>query len=598
MRQLLATLAALGVVAASCASGSGDVTTIESERSATAGSNAEPPADTAAPGVPTTDGSTPSTPGSLDWTRCDGNVLFVPLECATLRVPVDHDDPDGPLIDIGLVRAPATDPGDRIGSLVFNPGGPGGSGIDFLKVAVGSIPSEVAARFDLVGFDPRGVGASTAVDCDIEIDDNVTLLAEGDDEGWARLVEEAMARPSESCPADVLELAPHVGTNNAARDLDLIRAALGDERLSYVGFSYGTRLGATYAELFPERVRALVLDGAVRPTTDFASLDLEQGEGFDRALENFAAACDADEDCVVRELGPTLDVLDGLEGEIAAAGGFATGDPSRTLTPGELALGVAASLYSKEAWPLLARALRLAASEDDGSLLQALADTYAGRNPDGTYDNSTEANFFINCADDGERPDEAAVRARGESAAARSKHFAEFLRATTGCIGAPAPIDPLIVGPAAGAAPILVIGSTGDPATPYEWSVALAEFLDSGVLYTVEAEGHTAYTSIDCVEPVVNAYLIDLTLPAEGSSCADDATDFFAPAGESEFDQLLALFACLRANGADIPELSLSDLLADPTGEQLVELFDVSDPAFLDAAFQCADLLDELAGGL
>ena len=165
-------------------------------------------------------------------------------------------------------------------------------------------------------------------------------------------------------------------------------------------------------------------------------------------------------------------------------------------------------------------------------------------------------------------------------------------------LGTPDPVDPLVVGPAAGANPILVIGNTGDPATPYEWSVALADFLDSAVLYTVEAEGHTAYTSIDCVEPVVNAYLIDLELPDAGSSCSDNAdADFFVPAGESEFDILLALFDCLRDNGADIPDISLSDLLADPTGEQLADLFDPSDPAFFEAALQCADLLDDSPAG-
>ncbi len=606
MRRMWATMGVVAVLASSCTQRS--VSTVESERSDTIPAVADDtipddtipedtvPEDTVPDDTVPDDGTDPAPGGTLGWSPCDRPVVVGQLDCATLQVPLDHTQPDGETIDIALARSPATDPDRRIGSLVFNPGGPGGSGVDFLASAAPLIPSEVAARFDLVGFDPRGVGASSAVDCDIAIDDNIDLLAPGDDAGWAALVEEAEALPA-SCPAGALELAEYVGTNNAARDLDLLREALGDEQLSYVGFSYGTRLGATYAELFPERVRALVLDGAVRPTTDFAALDLEQAAGFDRALESFATACDADEDCLLQELGPTLDVIAGLEREIDEVGAFETDDPARVLTPGELSLGIASALYSQQAWPFLAQALYLAETQADGSLLQVLGDSLVGRRPDGTYDNSQEANRFINCADDPDRPSVDVVRERGDAAAATSRYFADFLRASTGCIGTPDPIDPLVVGPAAGAAPILVIGNTGDPATPYEWSVAMADSLESGVLYTVEAQGHTAYTSIDCVESVVNAYLIDLVVPTAGSSCNDTSSaDYFLPAGEGEIDLLLAVFDCLRDNGADIPELTAADVLADPSGEQLVELFDFEDPAFLDAAFACTAELDALSG--
>ncbi len=580
-----ATMAVVAALASSCTERS--VSTVEAERSATIPAGADDTTD---------DVPDPAPGGTLDWSSCDRPTVLGPLDCATLQVPLDHARPDGETIDIALARSPATDPDRRIGSLVFNPGGPGGSGVDFLVSAAPLIPPDVAARFDLVGFDPRGVGASSAVDCDIEIDDNVDLLAPGDDAGWAALVEEAEALPA-TCPAEVLDLAEYVGTNNAARDLDLIRAALGDERLSYVGFSYGTRLGATYAELFPDRVRALVLDGAVRPTTDSAALDLEQAAGFDRALESFAAACDADADCLLQELGPTLDVIAGLEREIAEVGGFETDDPSRILTPGELSLGIASALYSQQAWPFLAQALYVAETQADGSLLQVLGDSLVGRGPDGTYDNSQEANRFINCADDPDRPPVEVVGSAATRRRRRRRTSPTSCAPSTGCIGTPDPRDPLVVGPAAGAAPILVIGNTGDPATPYEWSVAMADGLESGVLYTVEAQGHTAYTSIACVEPVVNDYLIDLVVPTVGSSCNDtDTADYFVPAGESEFDLVLAVFDCLRENGADIPELTIADLLSDPSGEQLVELFDFEDPAFLAAAFACAEELDALAG--
>ena len=530
--------------------------------------------------------------GTLDWSGCGSRVGdLIDLECATLAVPLDHADPDGELIEVAVARTATANAGRRIGSLVFNPGGPGGSGIEFLTAVAALVPAAIADRFDLVSFDPRGVGESTPIECEVDFDDDVTLLDAGDDAGWERLLAEAESRDG-TCPSETLELEPHVGTNNAARDLDALRAALGDEQLSYVGFSYGTRLGATYAELFPERVRALVLDGAVKPTDDLALLGLEQGPGFDAALENFAAACDDDADCALAEVGPALEVVTGLIDEIDIVGSLPTDDDNRILTPGELQLGVIAALYSTQLWPVLADALLAAETRQDGTLLQVLADSYLGRQPDGTYDNSQVAGFSINCADDPRRPLPDEVRRQAELAADSSEYFGDFLRASTGCIGTPAAIDPISIGPADGAAPILVIGTTGDPATPYEWSVELAQLLASGVLYTVEAEGHTAFLSVPCVDAVVVDYLVDLELPDEGSACAADAQDdVFVPAGSGEFDQVIAFFDCLRSNGLDLPDITIGDLLADPDGELLLDLLDPTDPAFGDAALACQDLI-------
>ncbi len=598
-------VAVLAIVAVSCSSSS-DVSSVEANESGStietaavdtddsAAVDTEP--ETTEPAGTEPDTTEPIDAKTLDWAACDDQpTLGVDLECATLEVPLDHGDPDGDTIDIALARVPANgDPDDRIGSLVFNPGGPGGSGIEFVSSAVAVMPTEITEVFDIVGFDPRGVGASSAVVCDIEVDDNIALLEPGDDAGWQALLDDANGL-ADDCPAESLALAAYVGTNNAARDLDLIRAALGDDQLSYVGFSYGTRLGATYAELFPADVRALVLDGGVKPSDDGAELDREQGLGFDKAFENFAAACDADTDCLLQELGPTLDVYAGLVAEIAEVGSFPTDDPDRVLTPGELQLGVAAALYSKDAWPFLAEALYLADTVQDGTLLQILGDGLVGRQRDGTYDNSNEANTFINCADDPRRPDADTQRAQADEAAAPSTWFDDFLRASTGCIGIVDPIDPLTIGPADGAAPILVIGNSGDPATPYEWSVALAESLASAVLYTVEAEGHTAFLSVDCVEPVVVSYLIDLVVPDPGSSCSDNATaDFFVPEGESDVDLIIALFDCLRDNGADVPEITTADVLADPTGEDLFGDLDTNSPEFAAAAAECQDIIGQL----
>jgi len=536
--------------------------------------------------------------GSIDWQPCDdlGIAGGATPDCATLTVPLDHTDPDGETIEIALARLDTATDADQIGHVVFNPGGPGGSGLSFLEQAEFTIPAELQQRFDLVSFDPRGVGASTALECDIEIDDNIDILPAGDDAGWNELVAEAESA-LDDCTADTVELSTWVGTNNAARDLDLIRQALGDDGLTYVGYSYGTRLGATYAELFPEKVRAMVLDAAVLPDSSLAELGLGQAQGFDRAFANFNDACAADADCLLNELGSADDVVEGLRAELDEVGEFPAGD-DRVLTRGELELGIIAALYSKDAWPFLDQALYVADTQQDGELLQVLGDNLVGRQTDGTYDNSNVANGFINCADDPARPSIDDTRAEAEAAAALSEMFGDALRADTGCIGVPAATDPLVIGPANGAAPILVIGSSGDPATPYEWSVDLAELLESATLFTVEAEGHTAYGSIECVAEPVNRYLIDLEVPVT-TECSDNASaDFFPSADDDQIAVLLDLFDCLRGNGADIPELTAADILADPTGEELAQYLDPSRPGVIDAFNACLDQLEALQASL
>lgn len=579
-RRAIAAGLLLALVAASCGTSPG----VSTERVDEIPTDSE----VSGPDAPSTDD------GTIAWGRCDEENAGADLECGTLMVPLDYSSPDGQLIDLAVARVATAEQDERIGSLVFNPGGPGGSGIDFLRSAALVVPSELSRRFDLVSFDPRGVGRSTAVECDVPLDDEVTLLDRGDDAGWAELVADAEALPS-TCTRETIAIAPQLGTNNAARDLDELRAALGDDDLSYVGFSYGTRLGATYAHLFPDHVRALVLDGAVKPTVDFSELDADRGASLDRAFEAFATACDTDDECVLADVGPTLAVYDRLRADLAASGGLVTDQPDRVLSPGELQLAVIAALYDTQLWPVLAEGLRDAATTQDGTVLHVLVDLYLGRQPDGTYDNSQVAGFTINCADDADRPPVDVVRSEAEDAASQSMYFDEFLRASTGCLGGPAPVDPLVIGSAPDAPPILVIGNTGDPATPYEWSVELAEYLVSAELYTVDADGHTAFLSISCVEPVVVDYLVDLVLPEAGSSCSDEgAIDVFPPVGESEFEQIIALLDCLRSNGADIPEVDVGDLLADPSGEVLLDAIDPTDPVFGAALLACEDLIPEL----
>lgn len=531
---------------------------------------------------------------STEWTPCEDGLAIpglAPLACATIEVPRDYGDPGGPTIPISLARQEALDPSDRIGSIVFNPGGPGGSGIEFIESARLIMPAEVADRFDIVGFDPRGVGDSASVHCELTRDDGVVLVPDDARDEWDAALAASLDE-LDTCSSDPAGIEQLLGTNNAARDLDRIRVALGDEQLTYVGYSYGTRLGATYAELFPDRVRALVLDGGVAPTDDFTAMGEQQGAGFDLAFGNFADACDADPDCVVGEIGPVRDVLEQVRSDIAAAGGFPTDDPARMLTPGELDLGTIAALYSQQTWVYLSFALEAAATSGDGSIFQALADLYLGRRTDGTYTNQVEAGAFVNCADDPDRPPEDEVWESADRVADGSEYFDRSLRASFGCLGLPDPIDPLILGPADGAPPILVIGTTGDPATPYDWSQRLADSLASGVLYSVDGEGHTAYTSIDCVTPVVNAYLIDLEVPDPGDGCTDDSdTDPFPPAGESEAELVVGFIECLLENDADVEPITVADVLADPTGEEILGGLDLDDPGLLVALLPCQDIL-------
>ncbi len=347
----------------------------------------------------------PTTAGTIEWGPCDGGApTGADLECGSLTVPLDYARPDGETIDIAVARAATANDDERIGSLVFNPGGPGGSGIEFLQTAALVMPPEIADRFDLVSFDPRGVGASTAVDCAIDLDDKITLLEPGDDAGWDAVVADAEANAA-LCTDDTIRTSPYFGTNNAARDLDELREALGDERLSYVGFSYGTRLGATYAELFPDRVRALVLDGAVKPTDRLRGAQRRAGARASigpsnssrrRATPMRTVSCRSSES--------TQDVYSALVERVAQLGSLPTTDDGRVLTPGELELGTVAALYSTQLWPVLSQGIHDATVDQDGTLLQVLVDTYAGRQPDGSYDNSQAAGSAINCADDAAAP--------------------------------------------------------------------------------------------------------------------------------------------------------------------------------------------------
>ncbi|MDR8414518.1 alpha/beta hydrolase [Nonomuraea sp. 3-1Str] len=469
----------------------------------------------AASGTPaTTTATTTGAAGAISWRTCTG--LTGPdgkpaapdptLQCGKLAVPLDYAKPGGERIDLALIRVKAT--GDRLGSLVFNFGGPGGSGVDTLAMAARAFAA-LGTRYDLVSFDPRGVERSAGVRCGGDVE---TILNASDGASGDKAVKKYVA----ACRKDSGKVLPYVGTINAARDMDRIRAALGDAKLNYFGLSYGTQLGAVYATHFPRNTGRLVLDAAYDPTGTFADRAVIQATGFATSFDAFAKdcvakGCDLGQDpAEVRKTVETF--VDGLRDKPIKVG-------KRSLTHALGQLGVITPLYAKASWPLLEQAVA-AAVKGDGTMLLALADTYTGRRADGTYTTTLTSMQAITCADTSERP------TRAQAAAVNRKIKKIFpVLATSGtvapCAHWPVPGDDRAKRiDATGSAPIMVVGAKGDPATPYRWATSLTARLRTGVLLTYEGEGHGAYLSGSaCVAQHVNTYLLTGKLPARDTSC-------------------------------------------------------------------------------
>ncbi len=457
---------------------------------------------------------------SLEWTPCDLG------ECAEVIVPIDYDDPSAGTTTIAMIRqAAAGDPADRVGTLFVNPGGPGESGINFLLEAGFAFGQPILESFDLVGFDPRGVGASDPLLCldDDELDTWIATDIDADDPASVEAYGELTAEMAEACLETNPELAQHVTTVETAKDIDVLRALVGDDELYYFGGSYGTFLGATYAALFPDHVGRMVLDGAMDPTIALEQNDLRQVGGFQLAFDDYAA------DCVATgcPLGVTTDEIEGVVAGVfdaALAEPLATDDADRPLTRSLALYGVIAELYSEEQWPLLTEAIS-AATDGDGTSLLAFADVYFQRTPEGFGTNTAESNKAITCLDAALTPEADSVPTEDDFIAASSL-FGELYYGLVEVECNTWPIEPSVEYPdysAPGAAPILVVGSTGDPATPIESAYVLADQLDSGVLLVREGEGHTAYFNFNpCINDIVDAYLVDGTVPDDETTCSED----------------------------------------------------------------------------
>jgi pimeloyl-ACP methyl ester carboxylesterase len=446
------------------------------------------------------------------------------FDCATIQVPQDWHHPDnGKTFDLAIVRARSKQQTDRIGSLVVNPGGPGGSGVQLAAglVAPGqNFPTAITDRFDIVGFDPRGVGESTEIKCLSGPDQDALFAADPDpvtQAGFDQVV--ALNRTAEApCGAKYGSQLPLFSTDQAARDMDAVRIAVGDKTLNYLGYSYGTLLGAVYDQVYPTKVRAMVLDGAIDPQQDVIQRSESQAAGFEHAFGDFSTWCTANPTKCPISANPLAAVQDAL-----ATGRThpVDGPDGRKATAGWIFTAVAEAMYSENEWETLAKGIAQLKT-GSSALIFGLADNYAGRSPDGQYTNMFDDNDAVNCADFAHQPSLTEIRTLQSQWRQKYPLFGGPLAVGLVTCAAhvwPGGYDPYPTGAATGSAPVVVVGTTGDPATPYAQTAKLADMLGDGHVITWDGEGHTAYPQTTCITDAVNAYLINLTLPKPGLTC-------------------------------------------------------------------------------
>lgn len=448
---------------------------------------------------------TPSgAPSKIAWTSCGE-----PFQCGNLQVPLDYSKPDGRKITLALIRKPATDPSRRIGSLLVNPGGPGESGIDYLRGDVQTY-SNLNRSFDLVSWDPRGVAASTPVKCEDnpQLDVYVGLDSVLDDPQEKQATINADKQFATSCEQNSADLLPYMDSTSTARDLDQIRDAVGDARLTYLGYSYGTYIGQWYAHLFPDRVRALSLDGVVDPTVAANDSLLGQIKGFEQNLQAYLATRPADRGS---RLSADMARLDTQPLRVG----------NRELTRSLAMTGVLLTLYDQSFWTYLDTAIA-SLERGDGSILLTLADQYIHRHSDGTYDNFIAINWATYCLDFAVPTDVAAYDKLRAAFAQASPFFGPWsqydnLQCAYWPVKAKHSTEPI---PVSGAAPILLVGGTNDPATPYSEAQSVNRQIGGSVLLTRQGNGHTSYDVSTCAHAAEDAYLLSLTLPAVGTVCS------------------------------------------------------------------------------
>jgi pimeloyl-ACP methyl ester carboxylesterase len=483
--------------------------------------------DSAAPPSATSSGASSGLPASLtsqklDWSGCkataDSPAPGSAWQCSTLKVPLDYAKPEGETIGLALIRAKATGgQSKRIGSLLFNFGGPGASGVSTMPSFAGAA-AKLHERYDLVSWDPRAVAASEGVRCrgDKEMQAAESVDATPDDAGEEKAYLKDATDFGKGCEKSAGKLMSHVSTTDTARDMDLMRQVLGDQKIHYFGISYGTELGGVYAHLFPKNVGRVVLDAVVDPSADTVGHAKNQTKGFQRALDDYLKSTGQDPKQGSQKI---VDLLKRIDAKPLAA---STG---RKLTQTLAVTGIVLPLYSKQAWPTLTSALKTAES-GDGSELLALADGYNERDASGHYGTTAHAQRVISCLDDKQRLTPEEAKKLLPEFEKISPVFGDFMGWDTAgwCHDWPVPGQhdtPEVSAP--GSQPILLVGNTGDPATPYEGARKMADELGKGVgvELTWKGEGHVAYgNGSACVDSTVNSYLLDAAVPKDGKVCA------------------------------------------------------------------------------
>lgn len=510
---LPAALAFAILLAASACSGTGPTVTALTPTATPSGA-ATSAAPTPATAAPTRTGPSEKalSRGLLSaWKPCGGG-----FSCATLTVRLDDTKPSLGTIAIALTRHRATS-SNRVGSLVINPGGPGASAVQFLQAAYTSMPATIRSHFDLVAFDPRGVGRTAPVRClsTAELDAYFHVDPTPDNPSELAAFDAANKRFAQGCAARSGRVLPYVSTKVVAQDLERVRIAVGDPKLTYLGYSYGTSIGAAYLDQFPDHVRAMVLDGALDPTLTWDQLLAGQSRGFDVALGAFLDNCHRTS-CAFRKVvqGDLLRAYDALAARVESKP--LRGDGRRTVGPQEFLLGVGQALYSRSLWPTLAAGLA-GAQQGEGDGLLSLSDAYTERSDRG-YENLNEAINAVSCLDRPWPRTDAPYLALAKEVGKKYPRFGPAIALSGGVceFWSLAPVSTPHKVVAATSPAVVVIGTTRDPATPYSWSQALASQLAHGVLLTHVGDGHTAYRSSApaCITQPVNDYLVSLKVPA------------------------------------------------------------------------------------
>jgi pimeloyl-ACP methyl ester carboxylesterase len=459
-------------------------------------------------------GPTPNTTKTFGWTEKSEGV-----EEGHLEVPVDPTKPDGDTFDLYLVRHRALKQTERVGSLLVNPGGPGYGGTDLAEYADQIYGQDVLDHFDIVAWDPRGTGKSTpAVDCVDQYDPYFALDSSPDTPEEQKAIVSAATEFGEKCENKDGSFLPFVSTQNSAGDMDSIRAALGEDKISYFGFSYGSELGVSWASLYPKTVRAMVIDGAADTTADYLQQNLEQAAGFESTFDTFLATCAKDKQCDFYNGGDPGKAFDALNAA-ADADPVETTSGRPNVTQGVLTTAVSDAMYDESYWPQLETALA-DLQAGDGKGILALYDDYYERTDDGKYGNELEAYFAINCVDDpGTKDPDVLFGMQDEFAKVAPRLGASWILELQFCASWPVPAAPPVPIDAKGAGPIVVVGTTGDPATPLEGTRNTSEALEDGHLIVVTADQHTGYGVNDCVDSAVDNYLVSLVVPKNELAC-------------------------------------------------------------------------------